>query len=377
MALLKIEDVPVFCNVQWSSKDLAINAPVGTIALAYCRNCSHIFNSAFEPEKVEYSESYENSLHFSPYFQSHAEQLVGRLVDKYDIRHKTVVEIGCGKGEFISMLCDAGKNTGYGFDASYESERESRASSEAVTFVKDFYSDQYDDIDADFICCRHVLEHIQHPVPFLKDVLKAAGQDHSCVVYFEIPNALYSIEDMGIWDLIYEHCSYFSQESAVAAFLRAGLNTPDTYTDFGNQFLCVEALVGSEIEPQVREPCNLTQREELVTRFSRAYEDKLRLWNEFLDDAQSNDEQVVVWGAGSKGVTFLNCIDQPDNVSYVVDINPNKDGKFVAGTGHEIIGLDRLKTAAPSRVIVMNSVYRSEIESMLAEFGINATVSCA
>jgi SAM-dependent methyltransferase len=374
---LKIEDVPVFCNVQWSRKDLAINAPVGTIALEYCRTCSHIFNTAFEPEKLEYSESYESSLHFSPYFQAHAEGLVDRLVEKYDIREKTVVEIGCGKGEFISMLCEAGNNRGYGFDASYELDRESRATSDAVMFIKDFYCDKYEHVDANFVCCRHVLEHIQYPIPFLREVKKAAGKSKDCVVYFEVPNAMYSIEDMGIWDLIYEHCSYFSEESAATAFHKAGLSTSEIYTEFGNQFLCVEASTGSEIKTPKLDQVDLAGREKLVTDFSRSYDEKLSYWNDFLTNAAASMQHIVVWGAGSKGVTFLNCINDPESVSCVVDINPNKDGKFVAGTGHEIVSLERLAEISPTHVIIMNSLYKSEIESALEGLGIDATVSCA
>lgn len=377
MPLLKIDSVPVFCNVQWPTRQSAIDAPQGKIVLTYCRRCGHIFNSEFEPDKVEYTESYENSLHFSPHFQSHAERLVDRLIDKYDIRNKTVVEIGCGKGEFISMLCEAGNNRGYGFDASYERDRESRASSDAVTFVKDFYSDDYSYIEADFVCCRHVLEHIQYPVPFLKEVQKAARKSGSCVVYFEVPNALYSIEDMGIWDLIYEHCSYFSTESAHSAFFGAGLTSREIYSDFGNQFLCIEAVANEKVKGLDPEDADLDQREILVTNFSRSYDEKLNYWNKHLKTASTEKERVVVWGAGSKGVTFLNCIDAADTVSCVVDINPNKNGKFVPGTGHEIIGLERLGEIYPTQVIIMNSVYRSEIESMLIKLGVNATVSCA
>jgi hypothetical protein len=375
--LLKIKDVPVFCNVQWSTKEAARDAAVGNIALQYCLGCGHIFNCEFEPEKVEYSESYENSLHFSPHFQAHAEQLVERLVEKYDLRRKIIVEIGCGKGEFISMLCNAGNNTGYGFDASYQSDRESRATSDAVKFVKDFYGERYSSINADFVCSRHVLEHIQFPVPFLRDVQTALGSTRDAVVYFEVPNVLYSIEDMGIWDFIYEHCSYFSKESAETAFSKAGLRTFEIYTDFGNQFLCVESRPGHEAPGTAPAFADRGRRTELVTRFSKLYEEKLCFWNSFLGDTVAAGERVVIWGAGSKGVTFLNCIDNPNSVEHVVDVNPNKHGKFIAGTGHKIIDLDSLKGNPPSHVIIMNPIYKLEIQAMLSDLGIHATVSCA
>ena len=66
---------------------------------------------------------------------------------------------------------------------------------------------------------------------------------------------------------------------------------------------------------------------------------------------------AVVWGAGSKGVAFLNTIDTADASDNVVDINPRKHGMHVAGTGQEIIGPAALKTADPSLIIVMNPNY--------------------
>ena len=375
LSVLRIDDVPVFCNVQWSTRDEAKNATKGTIALEYCRSCSHIFNSEFDPKAVEYDGAYENSLHFSPHFQKYAEGLVDRLIEKYDVRDKTVVEIGCGKGEFISMLCEAGNNTGYGFDASYEPERESRTSSESVKFIQDFYSDAYESIAADFVCCRHVLEHIQYPVPFIEDIKRASATNGDNIAYFEVPNALYSIEDLGIWDLIYEHCSYFSAEYAMTAFRKAGMKTIDVYPDFGNQFLCVEAKTDAAgTQDLVAVP---GEREALVRRFSDEYRQKLKEWNEFLESSRKKRERVVVWGAGSKGVTFLNCVDSPGDIAYVVDVNPNKRGLFAAGTGHEIRNVDQLADDPPTQVIVMNPVYADEIRQMLSDAAIPTELSFA
>ena len=79
----------------------AFEAAKGNVRLAFCRTCSHIFNSAFDADLVEYSHSYENSLHFSPTFQAYARTLANRLIQKYELYHKNVIEIGCGKGDFL------------------------------------------------------------------------------------------------------------------------------------------------------------------------------------------------------------------------------------------------------------------------------------
>ena len=54
---------------------------------------------------------------------------------------------------------------------------------------------------------------------------------------------------------------------------------------------------------------------------------------------------MVVWGSGSKAVGYLTTLGLRDEIAAVVDINPHKHGKFLAGTGHEIVGPDALATS--------------------------------
>ena len=76
---------------------------------------------------------------------------------------------------------------------------------------------------------------------------------------------------------------------------------------------------------------------------------------------------MAIWGGGSKGVSFLTTNGFGDEVAQVVDINPYKQGKFLPGTGHQVIGPEALKEAAPDVVIVMNRIYLAEVGAQLAE----------
>ena len=165
---LEIPEVPVHCNLLWETSDDALRAPRSEIILVFCKNCGHIFNSAFDPDLMKYTQQYENSLHFSAVFQGYARELADRLIETYDLHGKNIIEIGCGKGEFLKLLCEIGGNRGVGFDPSYENV--DNTESEKITFIKDFYSNRYLDHAVDFICCRQVLEHIQYPFDFLTDL---------------------------------------------------------------------------------------------------------------------------------------------------------------------------------------------------------------
>ena len=55
----------------------------------------------------------------------------------------------------------------------------------------------------------------------------------------------------------------------------------------------------------------------------------------------------VVWGAGSKGVTFLNVLKSDGAIDYLVDINPYKQGLYVPGTGQQVVSPDMLAEIWP------------------------------
>ncbi len=371
-----ITNVPIYCNVLWPSNAEAKAAETGDISVGYCRECGHVFNRSFDPSLMDYTEAYENSLHYSPVFNEYADSLATRLCEKYDLQEKSIIEIGCGKGDFLSMLCARGNNKGYGFDKSYEFDRKDTNNSRQVTFVQDFYGEKYADYDADLLVCRHVLEHIQHPQEFLSGIRKLLDRRMDTVVYFEVPNALYTLKDMGIWDLIYEHCGYFSAHSLKRAFELAGFDVHETGESFGGQFLYVEASPSAQVATSTQSSAALHELADYFTKFEDAYRTKVGEWRQKLTALRSNNKRTVVWGGGSKGITFLNIMNATDAIEYVVDLNPNKQGLFAPGTGQKVVSPSELKKLQPDNVIVMNSIYVDEISKMLQELGINAEVSC-
>jgi SAM-dependent methyltransferase len=370
-SLIAINQVPVHCNLLWPTRDAALQAPLGDVDLGFCENCGHIFNLAFDPGLMEYTQDYENSLDFSPRFRQYAQDLATRLVEGYDMHDKDIVEIGSGQGDFLKMLCDLGHNRGVGFDPSYVDD--GTENQHQVRFVRDFYSEAYSNYPADFICSRHVLEHIHRPAEFMSMVRRVVGQRHHVVVFFEVPNVLYTVRQLGIWDIIYEHASYFSPPSLAAVFALNGFRVLRTKEVFGGQFLTVEALPASgppEL-PGVEAVASLAQD---VAVFARKYREKVETWERYLEECARQGRQAVVWGAGSKGVTFLNTIESSAVVQYAVDINPRKKGMYVSGTGQEIVPPEFLPEIQPDVVIVMNPNYKDEIGGQLEAIGVAAEV---
>jgi hypothetical protein len=369
---VEIGSIPVHCNHLWSTREAALAAPTGDVQLGFCQACGMIYNLCFDATRMEYTPSYENSLHFSPCFQNYAHKLAARLVEKYHLYDRDIIEIGCGGGEFLSMLCAGGRNRGLGFDPSYDRRMEN---GESIKFVRDFYSETYSRHKADLICCRHVLEHIEHPGRFLLQLHVAIAERKDSAVFFEVPNFLYTLKELAVWDIIYEHCSYFLPPSLARIFHQSGFNVLHVYPAFGGQFLCLEAApANGEARGERQATQHFSRLSGLIDGFRQKYRNIVEAWKERLERYWKTGIRVVVWSAGSKGVSFLNILDPGAQIEFVVDVNPRKQGRYIPGTGHQIRCPESLRECRPDVILVMNPIYKNEIQEMLDRMDVVAEV---
>lgn len=367
----EIEGIPVFNNVLWDTPEQAKAAARGDLSLAYCESCGHIHNVRFQEELLDYDVNYENSLHFSRRFQEYIEALCADLIARHTLKGKSIIDVGCGKGDFLKLICKMGGNKGYGFDKSYEPTPEDDALAD-VTFVQDFFTEAYRDYPADMIACRHVLEHIQFPIPFLEGIRKAVAGRTDTTIFFEVPNALYTLRDLGIWDIIYEHVSYFTEHSLVKIFVNNGFDVQRVSEVYGGQFLTIEATLATGQQgtaPQL--DSTLAEVKQLVEDFGKSYREKVQHWQTQLEQMRAAGKKAVIWGSGSKGVTFLNVLPSQGLIEYAVDINSRKQGKYVAGSAQQIVAPQKLKDYQPDVVLIMNPLYENEIKQSVAELGLS------
>lgn len=373
-SFLEIRDVPVHCNVPKRTKEDAYRVPTGHMDMQFCGGCGHIFNGRFDPALMQYTQDYESSLHFSEHFSKYAHELAERLIKQYNLQDKVIVEIACGKGEFIKRLCEMSGSRGIGFDPSYVPDgREG-----SVKFVQDFFEEHHAQIQADIICCRHALEHMYEPRKFVELLGQAVAKRAETVIYLEVPNVRFTLEELGIWDLIYEHYSYFSDCSLQHLFRSAGMGILKCGEAFDRQFLYIEAGKPAQEAALTDEAASAVEElRNTVERLGRKFEEKVAMWESRLTELREKKARVVVWGGGSKGVTFLNILARHAAIEYVVDVNPRKQDMYIAGTGQRIVPPHFLSEYRPDTVIVMNPVYVREVGTALGGLGVTADLLVA
>ena len=141
---------------------------------------------------------------------------------------------------------------------------------------------------------------------------------------------------------------------------------------FGDQYLWMEGTAASEPGPGTAAPDEVMRLAAEFEPRTRERQDAIRAR---IDGVAAGGGTCVLWGAGAKGVTLLNALGlDPDQVSLVVDLNPRKQGAFVAGTGHEIVAPEALRDLRPDTVLVTNPNYRGEVADAVSRLGLDSDV---
>ena len=360
--------VPVHQNLVMADRISAREINRGNLTLAVCEDCGFIFNQDFDGSKLSYGKEYDNTQTYSPSFESYISELARSLIYDKNVQNCSVVEVGCGKGSFLSKLVESEEwgNTGYGFDPSYvgaETVFDGR-----LKFEKRYYDSECANIHADVVVCRHVIEHIPDPLSLLFSVRQALVHSPNARVFFETPCVEWILRNQVIWDFFYEHCSYFTAESLATAFEVSGFQVKSVDHIFQGQYLWLEATISSAEAAVTKKPAFIST---LAKQFATSEHELINKW-EIKIQKLANQGKVALWGAGAKGVTFANLID-PDRkwIDCIIDLNPNKQGKYIPGAAHPIVSYQDIANRGITTAILMNPNYYQENLVLLKASNLN------
>jgi hypothetical protein len=370
----KVGPVPVHSCLMLDSADEAKRFPTGMVRLALCEACGFVTNTAFDPVWSAYAPNYEDQQSFSATFNSFAGKLAVELVERHALHGKRAVEIGCSKGDFMALLCEAGGMETVGIDPSAVEGRVAKPSRGSMRFLPEYYGPQHLALPADLLCCRHTLEHIRDVHATLDLMRQHAAMTPGAVLCIEVPDATRIWKGCAFEDIYYEHCSYFTAGSLAAAVRRAGFAVTDLRREYGDQYLVLEACLDATRDRRF----DIEESPADTARDVAAFCDRI---GHVLSDSRarvagprSRGERVAIWGSGSKCVSFLRTLGLAEGIDAIVDINPFKQGKYVPGTYHEVLAPEDLAADPPDLVIAMNALYVDEIKAKLVKIRVDPNV---
>ncbi len=364
----RVQGVPAHSCLMLSSREEALAFPRGDIELGFCRGCGFIGNVRFDSRLNRYSAAYEETQAYSPRFLRFLDEVWGDQIERFGLGPgMTALEIGCGKGEFLVGLCERSGCGGIGVDPAYRPERTRSSAAGRMTFIRDLYGPKYAHLQADYLCCRHTLEHIEPVRDFVRLVRETIGDRRHVNVFFELPDMERVLEQGAFWDIYYEHCTYFTRGSLARLFRSAGFDLHRLYKAYDGQYLMLEAQPAfGPTDPLLPQENDLATVTSLVARFERQFHERLGSLSDTLARHRARGSRLAIWGSGSKCVSLISSLDLGPELVAIADINPNKHGKFLAGSGLEIVSPDALRALRPDVVLVMNSIYTEEIRHDLA-----------
>jgi hypothetical protein len=112
-----------------------------------------------------------------------------------------------------------------------------------------------------------------------------------------------------------------------------------------------------------------SQIKDCITSFAAKSTNTIEKYNSRVKQLLNKGKRVVMWGAGARGVTFLNILKDP-RIEYAIDINPRKQGMYVPGTGQKIVEPRLLFDHQPDYIILANPAYENEIRQIISNLEI-------
>ena len=225
--LMRLDSVPVYQNKMFDTAEAARACPHGDVVLAQNLGSGLVYNRAFDPDKLNYDDSYQNEQNHSPAFQTHVSQVLEKVASRFT--GMSILEIGCGKGAFLELLRASGHDA-RGIDPAYEGDSE---------HILRRHFEPGLGIHSDAIVMRHVLEHITDPFRFLDNIRIA--NDGKGLIYIEVPCLEWVLQQRAWFDLFYEHVNYFR----LADFTRMFGRKLESGHLFGGQYIYVVAELAS------------------------------------------------------------------------------------------------------------------------------------
>lgn len=334
--LYKIEGLPVFQNKMFPDRASARACPKGDMTLVQDMDTGLIFNAAFDAGLLEYDADYQNEQACSGVFQQHLED-VKSIIHRHFFG-KSLIEVGCGKGYFLEYLHQSGYEI-TGIDPAYDGNN--------PKVIKTCFEASLG-LSAEGIVLRHVLEHMSNPFAFLSAIAEANGGKGQ--IYIEVPCFDWICQHRAWFDIFYEHVNYFR----LANFHRMFGKVYESGHVFGGQYLYVVADLATLQKPVLGHRDIFTFPADFLSDIDRVA-------------AIAKGKRNAIWGGASKGVIFALHMQRAGvNVDLVIDINPAKQNKFMAGIGLKISspeeGMNMLQ--AGDEVFVMNSNYLQEIVAL-------------
>ena len=344
-----------------------------------CENCWLVQTEDFVGVSKMFSEDYAYFSSFSQSWLEHASNYIDSTVKRFNLNSQsTIVEVAANDG-YLLQFAQKKDIPCYGIEPTHSTALSARE--KGIEIIEEFFGvEQAKKLasqgrQADLTVANNVLAHVPDINDFVQGfsiLLKESG-----VATFEFPHLL-NLVNKNQFDTIYhEHYSYLSMVSVKAIFEKNGLSIFDVeeLPTHGGSLRIYAQRSNSGKHPVSDEVHNLYDREiqngvnsiDFYRNFQEKVE-KIKLdLTLLLLKLKNEGQKIIAYGAAAKGNTMMNFAGiRPDIISFVVDKNPNKSGKFMPGSRIPIVDESMIKKKKPDYVLILPWNLKNEVENQLS-----------
>jgi SAM-dependent methyltransferase len=276
------------------------------------------------------------------------EQL-GSWISRNNLQNKKILEVGCGKGEYIDLLQKSGASQVVGLEFS---ENSITCAKNAGFIVQKGYLDASFKVPLQFqfdaFSIFSFLEHWPKPNEGLSILHLLLSEGASGLV--EVPN-FELILSKGLYsEFTTDHIFYFDKKSFTFLLEKNGFEVVSMESIWYDYILSAEVRKKSSLD---------------VSHFLKIQNSVNSQLNQFIDRFEHN--QVAIWGAGHQALAVIAMASIAPRIKYVIDSAPFKQGKYTPATHLQIFSPQILLRDLPKSIVIVAAGYSDEIANIILE----------
>ncbi|WP_024345660.1 class I SAM-dependent methyltransferase [Lacrimispora indolis] len=343
-----------------------------SLSLHQCETCGLV---QFDCEPVAYYKDVIRSGGFTTTMVNLRRSQYRHFIEAYHLEGKKLIEVGCGQGEFLSVLSEFPVKA-YGIENRESLVRLARERGLAVwkQFAEKGEVLAPDDGSAsgpyDGFLSFNFLEHQPDPVGMLRCIADNLSEEG--VGLITVPSLEYILEHDGYYELIRDHLAYYTFDT-----LRFTVETA------GFQVLEEEMVNRDTLSVIVRkrkladgQPVSDSQRSAVdVSGLKESLDTIGREMGELTEDLNDRGKKLAIWGASHQGFTLASTTAVGRFAGYIIDSAPFKQGKYAPASHLPIVAPDHYHTDPADAILIVAPGYTDEIAGIIQEkFGRNVEI---
>ena len=328
--LLRYENMPRGAQYLPDAKSLESDKGVD-LEVWQCSGCGLV---QLSNDPVPYYREVIRAAAFSPEMIDFRRKQFGSFAEEYFLKGKKVIEIGCGRGEYLSLMQACGVKA-YGLE--YSAESAAQCVKNGLKVSKGFIqnsTDRLNDAPFDAFFILNYLEHLPEPNSALAGIYNNSADN--AVGLVEVPNFDMILRNNLFSEFIGDHLFYFTKDTLAAALKLSGFEIINCNVVWHDYIISAVVKKSHSTPPGQGLHSLVTSGKLDLSRFYK-----------------------------HQALAIISLLKLAGKIKYVVDSAPFKQGKYTPATHIAIVSPDALNSDPVDAIIIMAASYSDEVAGII------------